>query len=155
MVSPPVPSLGQDVRESDARIRASVASTRPNASGRSTRFASRLEELTEERVADFWRLDNTYVRGHRRNCQVLEVFVVYIIWFVESQKGLTPLAYQTQQLQEGKWSKALIDYDGFEYVEGSLFPADFKLPEFSLAPYLTVRRVCWGWWCLSLWMIER
>ena len=138
---PPAPSTftrKEEVMNSDFRIRSAIASTRPNASGRSTLFAQRLGNLTPDRVKGNWTTDNTYVRGHRRNLQVLSVFVAYICWFCESQLGLAPLAHQEQQVLAGNWTLNDLNYGGFKYVEGSLFPVGHVMPAFSLGPYLSV-----------------
>jgi hypothetical protein len=91
---------------------------------------------------DNWRTDDTYVNGHRRNVQVLQVFKEFVEWQVHTKHdGLLPLAFQEQMLAAGTWTTADIDYGGFVYVPASLFPLDHVVPAFSMAPYLTTPHV--------------
>ena len=93
--------------------------------------------ITATNVMTHMSLEDIYVRGHKRNVYVFYKFLESIEYIVcVSEDGMTPFELQSRRLVDGTWTQRFLDYGGYEYVDGTLFPSGFVFPEYSVAPYL-------------------
>jgi hypothetical protein len=91
---------------------------------------------------DDWNTEHLYLKSQPLHVKVFNILTEHIVWLntVKRIPPCSPLEYERQQVLNGTWNEAFLSFNKFPKVSDTYFPADFELPMYSLAPYLSVSR---------------